>query len=58
MPSGVIDEPPGRITASADTEQTDADNEPPPSPLISPAAANAEEAQGGDDAAGAAVDAR
>jgi hypothetical protein len=58
MPSGVTDEQPRRITANADTERTDAGNEPPPSPLISPAAANAEEAQGDDDAACAAVDAR
>jgi len=59
MPSGVTDEPPGRITgANADTEQMDADNEPPPSPLIPPAAANAEEAHDDDDTAGAAVDPR
>jgi hypothetical protein len=57
MPSGGIDEPPGRITANADGEQTDADDEPPP-PLTSPTAANAEEAQNEDDAAGVAVDAR
>jgi hypothetical protein len=48
---------PGRITADGDTEQTDADDELPPSPLTSPTAANAEEAQDDDDAAGAAVDA-
>ena len=58
MPSAVTDDPPEWIAANADTEQTDADNEPPPSPLILPAAANAKEAHGDGDAAGAAVDAR
>jgi hypothetical protein len=58
MLSGVTDEPPGWITTNADTEQTDADNEPPPSPLKSPAAANTEEAQGDEDAGGASVYAR
>jgi len=57
MPSSVTDELPGRITANADTKQTAADNEPLPSPLISPAAANAEKAHNDDGAAGAAVDA-
>ena len=58
MPSGVTDDPPGWIAANADTEQMDADNEPPPSPLISPAAANAEEVHDDDDAAGVAVNVR
>jgi len=57
MLSGVTDDPPERIAANADTKQMDADTEPPPSPLISPATANAEEAHGDDDAAGVAVDA-
>jgi hypothetical protein len=55
MPSDVTDEPPGRITADANAEQMDADDELPPSPLTLPAATNAKEAQD-NDAAGAAVD--
>jgi hypothetical protein len=56
MLSGVIDELPGRITANADTKQMDADDEPPPSPLISLATANSKEAHDDDNAAGVAVD--
>ena len=58
MPSGVTDDLPGWIATNADTEQTDADNEPLPLPLISPSAANAEEVHNDNDAAGVAVNVR
>jgi hypothetical protein len=55
MLSAVTDNPPEWIAANADTEQMDVNNKPPLLPLILPAAANAKEAHGDDDAAGAAV---
>jgi hypothetical protein len=55
MLSGVTDDLPGWIATNADTEWIDADNEPPPLPIISPAAANAKEVYDDDDAAGVAV---
>jgi hypothetical protein len=58
MLSGVTDELPGWITANADAEQMDVDDELLPSPLTSPATANAEEAQDDNTPAGAAVDTR